>query len=317
MITSYYLENGTLHEDTHNDHRGPLWIDLLDPTPDEIEAVENLTGIDLPSLSDMQEIEISSRLYEENGAHYMTLTYVIDALGEHPKSEPLTFVLAGDRLVTLRYGASRMIAHFAEHARVRGGLNMSSGAGIMEGLLENIIDWFADVLEYNNTQVEAMSQAIFSGSRKVSHNDYFKQIGKLGERNSMVQEGLVSLSRVQAYLSVMPSFNKEQDSRSRLKTLDADIRSLLEHAAFVSSKLTFLLDATLGLVNIEQNQIIKIFSVAAVVFMPPTLVASIYGMNFKYIPELQWHYGYPFALAIMVVAAIIPCLFFAYKGWLK
>lgn len=195
----------------------------------------------------------------------------------------------------------------------------------MFGLLDAVVDRIADALEQAGIRIDAISHSIFkqqSNSSQSSRNRDFQQaivdIGREGERLSMFRESLVSITRVLTYHNAITGEGKKEqkEARQRLRTLQRDAASLTDHSAYLTGKVTFLLDATLGLINLEQNQIIKIFSIAAVCLMPPTLIASIYGMNFKYMPELQWYYAYPAALAAMVVAAILPFIYFKRKGWL-
>ena len=241
----------------------------------------------MPTLDEMREIEVSSRLYEEGGGHYMTVVYVADALGEHPETTPITFVLKDGILVTMRYKEMRIIEHFIAKAESRGIANPKDNADLMIVLLESIIDLAADALEKNHTDIENESRKVFDEAAK--NEDYkrsLRKIAKIDELNSKMRESLVSLSRLHIFMShAFKAINAPEEATARLRTVTADVRSLLDHAAFISGKASFLLDATLGMVTIEQNGIIKIFSVAAVIFLPPTLVASIDGMNFKNMPE--------------------------------
>lgn len=313
MITRYKYENGRLLPQTR-EKESFVWVDMCDPSEGEIDLVNRMLGLDLPTLSEMKEIEISNRLYSENDAQYMTMTYIAEALSDKPHSTPITFVLKDGKLVTLRYEKLRLFDVFLNRAQSKGAPGCESGQGVAASIMENITDWYADILETNNTDIELMNQKIFSGSKRVAYQDHFKALGQLGARNSLIQESLVSFSRAESYFAHLP---ETKEMQTRLSAIGVDIRALMEQAGFIANKMTFLLDATLGLVNLEQNQIIKIFSIAAVIFMPPTLVASIYGMNFDFIPELHWHYGYPFALGLMLVSALIPWLYFTYKRWIN
>ncbi|MGE3624079.1 MAG: magnesium/cobalt transporter CorA [Bdellovibrionales bacterium] len=296
----------------------PVWIDLLQPDEAEIAQVERDYGIDLPTLEHMREIETSSRLYEEGDAFFMTFSYVSDSLGEHPETTPLTFVLKDNVLVTVRYKHMRIITHFIERAQSRGVAGKGNCANLVVLLLENIIDLCADALEKGHSEIEVESQRLFAHpDSKKDYTKSLKQIAQIGNLNSKMRESLVGLSRLEIFLEhAFEKTKTPKETISKLKTLSADIHSLLDHSNFISGKITFLLDATLGLLNIEQNAIIKIFSVAAVIFLPPTLVASIYGMNFRHLPELDWLLGYPMALVFMAVSAVMPYLWFKKRGWL-
>jgi magnesium transporter len=170
--------------------------------------------------------------------------------------------------------------------------------------------------------VDEVSHAIFEpqgtgAERTRSYTAILSIIGRKGDLTSKVRESLVSIGRLVLFLAnEAEGMRWAKDMRAQLKSMQRDVQSLSDHVSYLSGKITFLLDALLGMVSLEQNNIIKIFSVAAVVLMPPTLVASIYGMNFKSMPELDWHFGYPMALGLMLVAAILPYLFFKWKKWL-
>jgi magnesium transporter len=310
------LEHGALPAAT-------LWADLLEPSVEEEQAVERLVGVDVPTREEMQEIEASSRLYEDNGALYLTLTVLANSSGDRPEAAAITFMLASGRLVTLRYvdplPFRQFIAHAERHAAATG-----SAPLVLAGLLEAIIERIADVLERIGADLDEMSASVFakrSPARKADriHQDLrglMERIGRNGDLLSKARESLVSLSRLLAFVQQSATLQLAQELRGRFRNLSRDVLALSDHASFVSNKVAFLLDATLGLINIEQNTIIKIFSVAAVVFLPPTLIASIYGMNFRHMAELEWPYGYPFALGLMVASAILPYVYFKRRGWL-
>lgn len=298
-----------------------VWIDLMKPTPEEDRAVERLAGIDVPTRDEMQEIEISSRLYIENGARYMTATLMCQSDTDMPKTTPVTFILAGHRLVTVRYDEPKPFA-LVEHKLARSCSPSISGEMVLMELLDAVIDRCADILERVGSELDTVSHDIFEpeaarhGHAK-QYSQILIQIGRKGDLTSKVRESLVSVGRVVTFMSaVMEGVKWSKDMREQLKTMQRDVGSLTDHASYLSSKITFTLDAMLGVVNLEQNNIIKLFSVMAVVLMPPTLIASVYGMNFKQMPELEWAHGYPMALVMMVAAAIGPYLFFRWKKWL-
>jgi magnesium transporter len=296
-----------------------LWIDLELPTPSEDKAVESALGISVPTLREMQEIEITSRLYVENGARYMTATLMAHQDTEVPATTPVTFILAGHRLVTVRYEEPRPFV-IVNHRLERSCPANATGETVMMDILDAVIDRLADVLEHMGNDVEQVSRDIFDPEAKSDFRNYnriLRTIGKKGDVTSKVRESLVSIGRVLLYLAnEADSMKWAKDQRAILKGMQRDVQSLSDHATYISNKIQFLLDAMLGVVSLQQNNIIKIFSVAAVVFMPPTLIASIYGMNFKHMPELDWTYGYPVGVLLMLIAAILPYLFFKWKKWL-
>jgi magnesium transporter len=267
----------------------------------------------------MQEIEVSSRLYVENGARYMTATLMCQSETPTPKITPVTFILSGHRLVTVRYDDPRPFA-IVEHKLARFCPHHASGETVLVDLLDAVIDRSADILERIGAEVDRVSHAIFEPDEEAdppSYNEILKMIGRKGDLTSKVRESLVSIGRLVLFLAnEAEGMRWAKDMRLQVKSMQRDVVSLSDHATYLTNKITFLLDAMLGVVSIQQNNIIKIFSVAAVVFMPPTLVASIYGMNFKHMPELDWHFGYPIAILVMILAAVGPYFFFKWKKWL-
>jgi magnesium transporter len=197
-----------------------------------------------------------------------------------------------------------------------------TGEMVLMELLDAVIDRNADILERAGSDMDNISHDIFEpeGKARTGHakrySDILIAIGRKGDLTSKVRESLVSIGRVVTFVTAAVDVKWSKDMREQLKTMQRDVVSLSDHASYLSNKITFVLDAMLGVVNLEQNNIIKLFSVMAVVLMPPTLIASIYGMNFKVMPELQWEHGYVFALLAMLLAAIGPYLYFKWKKWL-
>jgi magnesium transporter len=323
MLHVYYLEDGRLKSaelagDELQLPERTVWLDLLQPTGAEEKAIERALGVEVPTREEMKEIEASSRLYREDGALFMTATLVAKADTETPESTALTFILAGARLVTVRYADPLPFRAFTTFA-LRHPNACGDGDAVFTGLLEAIIDRTADVLEAVGADLDRMSRDVFSRTSSETSRDFQKlitRIGRAGDLTSKARESLVSLGRLLAFAIQGSQARGRKGIGARLKTIGRDIVSLSDHASFLNNKVNFLLDATLGMINIEQNAIIKIFSVAAVVFLPPTLIASIYGMNFADMPELSSPFGYPLALALMVVSAILPYWYFKRRGWL-
>ena len=295
-----------------------VWFDLIQPTQLEDKLVESVVGISVPTREEMQEIEVTSRLYVENGARYMTATLMCQSDTDMPKTTAVTFILSGHRLITVRYDEPRPFM-IVGHKLARVCPASVNGESVLMELLDAVIDRAADILERIGVEVDRVSHDIFEpeGDQKLSHQEILKSIGRKGDLTSKVRESLVSIGRVLLYLAnEADSMRWAKETRSQLRGMQRDVQSLSDHATYLSSKITFVLDAMLGVVSIEQNNIIKIFSIAAVVLMPPTLVASIYGMNFKHMPELEWEYGYPLAVVLMLIAAALPYVFFKWKNWL-
>jgi len=295
-----------------------IWLDLATPTFEEIQRVEEFLGLEVPSREEMQEIEISSRIYQEDGALFLTSMVLAHADTEQPELTPVTFILSGDRLATLRYAEPRPFAAFALRAQ-RPASGYHRGQLILTGLLEAIIDRAADILERVVGDIDLVSRDVFRKGTNYSKDfqRVLETIGRKGDLVSKIRESQVGIGRLITFLLQASMSGKwPREVRNRLKTVSRDVQSLTDHATFLSNKIAFLLDATLGMINIEQNAIIKIFSVAAVVFLPPTLIASIYGMNFKVMPELSWPFGYPFAVGLMILSALLPYWYFKRRGWL-
>jgi magnesium transporter len=324
MLTVYIPRGTTLERAALNSGEAvpeaAVWIDLVSPTVREDKLVEALLGIAVPTREEMQEIEVSSRLYVENGGRYMTATLMCQSETATPKTTPVTFILSGHRLITVRYDDPRPFA-IVEHKLARACPPKVSGESVLMDLLDAIIDRSADILERIGAEVDQVSHAIFEPEAEAdapSYKDVLKALGRKGDLTSKVRESLVSIGRVVLFLvNEAETMKWPKDVRTQLQSMQRDVFSLSDHATYLSNKITFLLDAMLGVVSIQQNDIIKIFSIAAVVLMPPTLVASIYGMNFHTgMIELDWTYGYPFALFLMVLAGVLPVVFFKWKKWL-
>src|SRR5262249_17977802 len=280
------------------------------------KLIERRLGIAVPTREEMQEIEVSSRLYVEQHARFMTATLMCQSDTAAPKTTPVTFILSGKRLVTVRYDQPPPFPTVTNKLARNSPSNVN-GESVLMDLLDAVIDRAADILERIGIEVDTVSRDIFdpqegatatSAHRSLSYNDILKAIGSKGDLTSKVRESLVSLGRMLLFLSnEAETMRWPKDTRSQLQSMRRDVQSLSDHATYLTNKITFLLDAMLGVVQIEQNNVIKIFSVAAVVLMPPTLVASIYGMNFRHMPELDWSGGDPFALCLMIFDAYLRC----------
>jgi len=290
-----------------------VWIDLCSPSRDQELAVENGLGLDLPTREEMAAIEPSSRLYQENGATFLTTTLLAHSQEGHPVATPVTFVLAKGVLVTIRYENLKAFAVYAQ--RVAAACPPCGGEAFL-GLLDAVVERLAEILEHTSAQVEQASAAIFNRPHGGAFEPLLTELARAQSVTAMVRGALVSLGRLVGYASLAEELAGDPTRLTHLDSLKHDAQSLTEHASHQASHISFLLDAALGLINIEQNSIIKIFSVVSVVFLPPTLVASIYGMNFIHMPELKWMAGYPFAIALMAASAILPLGYFRRRGWL-
>lgn len=333
MLRTYHRTGGQLTASTEPLSKAasetftlPVWFDLVNPQPEENRQVERAAGISIPTREEMQDIEVSARLFQEDGAEFMTITAVTQLDTEEPVTTPITFVLKGNTLISVRYDETRAFTNFIARAQKPGAVACANGEQIMMGLIEALFDRMADALERVGADLDTLSRQVFrknKGANKTQNTTeelqaIIENIGQDGELLTLVRESLVSINRLLTYHTAVEQDDKKitKDAKARIKVLYRDVVALIDQATFLSSKVNFLLDATLGLINLQQNQIIKIFSVAAVVFLPPTMVASIYGMNFDYMPELKWELGYPWALGIMILSAVLPYLYFKRRGWL-
>ncbi|HEX2727450.1 MAG TPA: magnesium transporter CorA family protein [Beijerinckiaceae bacterium] len=303
-----------------------LWIDLCNPTPEEEKWVERLLGLQVPTRQEMAEIEESARLYEEHGALVMTAVVINGVAEGKPSRTQVTFVLTRTHLVSVRYADPLPFRNF-DAKRQRQAELLTSSDRILASLLESIVERAADVLEMVAADLNEVANRLFieddgAGRRRKAkrvENELQALIKRLGRKNIMVailRESLLSMSRLIPYLREGASEWLTNGTPARLKQIDRDLRSLVAYDAQLSSEIVYLHDATLGLINLDQNRIIKVFSIAAVLFLPPTLVGTIYGMNFDSMPELQWRYGYVFALSLMVLSAVVPYYWFKRRGWL-
>lgn len=334
MITSYGIDGGRTFRRTLETGQllpeGTVWIDMLHPTEEERAAIAGLVGIDLPTHEEMKEIEVSSRLYVENASIYMTTPVITRADTEYPGLGVVTFILTngiskGGYLVTVRYVEPKSIDTFASRLNRQPELIAGAEAALL-GLLDAVVGRVADLLELIGSRLDGIGRRVFDDplpakSKEAARKpdalrEVMRDIGRVGDLTNKVRDSLAGLDRLATYLATISTGRLNKEQRALLKSLNRDLRSLGEHAGYLSQQTNFLLDATLGVINIEQNAIIKIFSVVAVVFLPPTLIASIYGMNFHFMPELDESWGYPLALGLMVLSAILPLLYFRRRGWL-
>jgi len=298
-----------------------IWFDLISPSAEEDRAVEAVLGIGIPSREEMAEIEPSSRLYVENGARFMTATLIYASDTDRPNTTPVTFILAQGKLITVRYEEPRPFVRLSQKI-TRACPPTITGEGVLIDLLDNIIDRAADVLERDSAEIEIVSRRIFGHGRgrkppSESYQDILRAIGRKADLTSKIRESLVSIGRlVLFFANEADNLKLPKEQRAQVKSMARDATSLTDHATFLANKIQFMLDAVLGLVQLDQNNVIKIFSVVAVVLLPPTMIASIYGMNFKHMPELDWTFGYPLALLLMLASAVLPYAYFKWKRWL-
>lgn len=303
-----------------------IWVDMVEPTIAEEKFIETTLDIDLPTREEMDKIEVSNPFYKEKDAHYMTITILHKAQSDYPDSAAITAILKPQCVVTLRYIRPRAFTNFATRA-MRAPTLYNTAELLFEGLLEALSHRIADALEKTGNDLDVLLKEVFdnpitnNATQRPHHqgstafyNEVIKKIGHTGNVISKNRESLQSINRMLIFYSQSEYFI-QRENRHRFRVISREVLALTEYSNFLSTRNSFLLDATLGMLSVEQNSIIKVFTVAAAAFMPPTLIASVYGMNF-HIPELGWEYGYYWALLLIVISAFAPYLYFKRKGWL-
>lgn len=296
-----------------------LWFDLLEPTVEEERAVETALGIDVPTREEMREIESSNRLYEENGGIYLTTTLVTKLDSDLPQNAQVTFILKNGKLITNRYTDPLPFRRYAAYAE-RHAASCNTNVAILAGLVEAIVNRIADVVERVGSNLDAISTEVFARGltrrRQRDFRDVLDRVGQSGELTAKTRESLVSLGRMLAFAQQSALVQLPTDTRARLRTLSRDVVAMSDHVSFLGTNVSFILDATLGMINIDQNNILKIFSLVTVFLLPPTVIAGIYGMNFAHIPWAGESWGFLAALGLMVASALVPYVLFKRRGWL-
>lgn len=304
---------------------GPLplghWIDMLSPTVAESALLLAQTGLSVASRDELAEIESSSRLQERDGVLYLSLPLVVEAAQHISSRSQIGMILSEQRLVTVRFGDVPGLATFEANLRT---LPPQAPAALLVGLLEALVEHTADQLERVRDAMDATANSIFlehSGAAGPSRDNRelrqaLQKVSQTGDFISRLHDTLLVMGRIVSYVGTIGPAWFPHELKPRMKILRQDITSLKEFDSHVSEKVHFLLDAILGFVNIAQNHIIKVLAVVGTVGVPPTLIASIYGMNFAAMPELHLAWGYPAALLLIVVSAVIPLMWFRSKGWL-
>ncbi len=328
MIRLYsQTDNGIIlskNEQSNPDQQAIFWLDLLNPTADEIKYTEQLCGIEMPTKDEMREIESTSRLYCEDGARFMTTTVLLRVETDEPRIAELTFILHNGMLITIRHTDSYSFRAFSLQL-LR--MQQSNRDLVFIGLLESLIDRQADVLERFGSKLDTLSKKVFGtrNKRKTRNadpgtdelRDAIEELGRIGDLITRQRDSLVNMLRLITYAgnedSTLPS---HESLYLPLRPVSRDVNSLSEYASFLSNQINFMLDAVLGLINIEQNEIVKVFTIMSVVFLPPTLIASVFGMNFSHMPFLQSSWGVWLAMLLMLVAAILPLVIFKIKRYI-
>lgn len=317
MIRVYTISEGKITQ-----HKNPtfkdivmlenmIWIDLQSPTREEKEFVEKNYSVEFFTSQELQEIESSSRFIETAETIEMNLGFL--SSDAELSVQSITFILKENSLFTYRQGDLKIFAETVRRLKSSSSSEKKEhGLNVFLTVLETRIDGDADLIEGINRKLNAISKELIA--QKSLRQDLLLGIAQLQENVMLLHETITEKQRVVSSLIRIPEFNKIENER--LKIVLKDIASLLQHSQFSSERLEYLQNTFLGLVNIEQNQVIKIFTLVTVIFMPPTLIASIYGMNFSFIPELEWTAGYPFAVGLMIFSSLTFLWYFKKKKWL-
>ena len=318
MLTAYTTSE---HAEATNAPLVVSWIDLLQPTNDERASVEGDYGLKLPSREELSQVELSSRLAERDGVLFLSMPTVSHLSGLDQAPSPLGFVLSKTVLVTIRYAQLHAFETVsAKRSKVGGG---SSSVETFAALVDGMLELSADVIEQIAAELDGVSRAVFTGLEQQNHvtqsNDELRRvligIGNAGERLSRIRDSVLGLQRIVPFVAGTEQDWIPANIRVHLRTTQSDLSSLTEYETHLSNKVQFLLDAVLGFINTKQNDIFQMLTVISIVGIPPTLVASIYGMNFRNMPELSWAWGYPFGLLLILLSAILPIVWFKWRKW--
>lgn len=320
MLYAYRLTGSRLERlMPQDDIAQAIWIDLYRPLDGQLAKVEKL-GITVPTLEDMEEIEISNRLFHEDGVDNITVVLPGLSLDKVLIEGPVTFLLARDRLVTVRHHAPRPFETYPDRAD-KGTAGCETPDRLFLGLIEEIIARLADLMEESGADLDAVARLVFGVATDRPDPDRLqsalRRVGREGEQLGRVRLALLTVERALSFFG--QSIDTRPDGtalKALVKAQMRDIQALAVHADFLSNRVSLATDATLGMINLDQNRTVRIVSVVAALFLPPTLIASIYGMNFAAMPELQHPLGYPIALGLMLASAALTYLYFKWRGWL-
>jgi len=292
------------------DTSGLVWLDLISPTPEESIAVERAMKLELPTRQESEEIEYSSRYWEDEGGIWINTSFLVKEQGKI-YSETVSFILKNSFLTTIRFSEHRIFTEFSRKLRLTPRA-FHSGGDVLSGILAMRVDIDADLIEH-------LSKEIVTIGRRDAHSfnepsEFLKYITSYEDINITFRENLTDKQRVLS--SLLKSTMISDGQKRELSMMIKDVNSLVISANFNFERLDYLQNLFLNYMSMEQNKVIKIFTVMSVIFLPPTLIASIYGMNFRFLPELQWKMGYPVALLLIIISAILPIYIFKKRGWL-
>ena len=321
MINLFVLQNGRLSQEQVEDrnellqHVNPIWIDVVDPEEEELIWIKEAFDVLLPELDDLGDLEASARYFEADDGHMHIRTDFLLDEDETSRNVRVAFVLTKKVLFSIHDDDLPVFRLVRLRARLRPG-SVSNAKDVLLDLYSTDAEYSADALEevYENLEL-AGKQVLSDDITDADAADVLETIAKEEDTNGRIRRNVMDTRRALSFLMRSKLLSDEQQEEAR--QILRDIDSLENHTAFLFDKINFLMDATVGFINLNQSKIIKIFSVVSVALMPPTLLASIWGMNYRFMPELQWELGYPMAIGIMVISAIIPLWYFRRKGWMN
>jgi magnesium transporter len=324
QMLQVYRDTGSFLTSSSTELPGAIiWIDLSNPTQQETDFVQARTGVRIPTIDALNEIESSSRLIVEQGTIYLSTPVVAQADTADAGLSPLGLILTKQALVTVRFTQLSVINTVVE--RIHRDEMLRTSTGVFTALLEALVDRGADVIERLGADLDRVSRTVFRGDpSKREHvvrsnaalRRLLSQVGAIGDRLSLARDVLLGLARIAPFVVSLGHDWIVPEFEARLGAVSKDISSLNDYEGHISNKVQFLLDAILGFITIEQNDLFKILTIVSVIGIPPTVVVGIYGMNFKFMPELSWQWGYPFALALILLSALAPFLWFKWRGWI-
>ncbi len=296
--------------ENNDDKSSVIWIDMLLPTIEEIRAVENMFDMHFPTKQESEEIELSSRYWEENNRIEINSYFLIND-AKSAFNETVSFILQGSLLISVRYKKLQSFNTFTKKLLISP-REFKTGYSIFCQIIDIRIDADADTIENLSKEITKIRKHVFTDYSN-DDEEILEKISTFEDLNMKIRENLTDKQRI---LNSLLKSQKFVDDKNELPIMLKDIKSLIEHTNFNFERLDYLQNIFIGILSIEQNKVIKIFTIVNVIFLPPTLIASIYGMNFDFMPELHWEYGYLISIGFMILAAITPVIIFKKKGWI-
>lgn len=301
--------------------RAPLWIDLFDPSDDERRCAAEVSGLRVPDRGDVDNLALSSRIRTDDDAMYLSIPYFADMDhaaqdGGGHRPSPLGIVVTARLLMTLRFHASPAFDLASRSCEEQ---HWESSGDVLATLIEAIVNLAAKRMEDVSADLKTLSDRIFTPERlgTPALRDCMLEVGRLEGKQARNRSSMLGVQRIVSFVRAkQPEWMSDQ-VEVRLRVVDHDLRTLDEFDDQLTNKLQFLLDASLGFISTDQNHVMKVLTVTSVATIPPVILAGVWGMNFKHMPELDWTFGYPMAIGIILLSMLLPVLFFKWRGWLE